>query len=184
MGTNERIFLMQFCAGGVCLARGNTDDLHAVAGAMRTWQSGSRLRELGRDWSFVTFSPLAEAHERGDAAEYTWRQYHKNARRAPQLLRLHSFITVAIREPRLRLLMPFFSHGALGFSRTAGFPYSGDCPWVEPLDGDRYRVAAADRRCEWGIADAARSVALVLAGLPDWTSTHRVSGRVQMCLRE
>ncbi|RKN41416.1 DUF6193 family natural product biosynthesis protein [Micromonospora endolithica] len=167
VGSRERVFLMQFWARGVCMARGNTDDLHAVAGAMRTWQSGARVRELGSEWPFVTFSPLAAAHERGEAAECTWRRYHENARRAPQLLRLHSFITVAIHEPRLRQLMPFTSHWNLGFSRTVGYPYSGDCPWVEPLDGDRYRVTAADRRRELGTADAARSVALVLAELPD-----------------
>ncbi|MCG5442703.1 DUF6193 family natural product biosynthesis protein [Micromonospora sp. NIE79] len=167
MGGGERVFLMQFWARGVCLARGDTDDLHAVAGAMRAWQSGSRLRELGHEWPFVAFSPLASAHERGEGAEYTWRQYHRNTWRASHLLRLHSFITVAIHEPRLRRLMPFTSHGTLGFSRTVGYPYSGDCPWVEPLDGDRYRVTAADRRHEWGTADAARCVALVLAGLTD-----------------
>jgi hypothetical protein len=77
------------------MARGNTDDLHAVAGAMRAWQSRARVRELGSEWPFVTFSPLAEAHERGEAAEYTWRRYHENARGAPQLLRLRSFITFA-----------------------------------------------------------------------------------------
>ncbi|MEV4719213.1 hypothetical protein AB0J94_18635 [Micromonospora noduli] len=80
MGGGERVFLMRFWARGVCLARGDTDDLHAVAGAMRAWQSGSRLRELGHEWPFVAFSPLAEAHERGEAAEYTWSQYHRNTR--------------------------------------------------------------------------------------------------------
>lgn len=63
--------------------------------------------------------------------------------------------------------MPFTSRWTLGFSRTVGYPCSGDCPWVEPLDGDRYLVTAADRRRELGTADAARSVALVLARLPD-----------------
>ncbi|MGC4748062.1 DUF6193 family natural product biosynthesis protein [Micromonospora sp. DT201] len=117
------------------MARGNTDDLHAVAGAMRTWQAGARVREFGSEWPFVTFSPLAEAHERGEAAEYTWRRYHENARRAPHLLRLHSFITVAIREPRLRQLMPFTSHWNLGFSRTVlnGLAASGAPPFRSTL---------------------------------------------------
>ncbi|MEU8421096.1 DUF6193 family natural product biosynthesis protein [Micromonospora sp. NPDC048835] len=167
MGSHERVFLVEFWAQGVCLARGETDDLPAVAAAIRTWQSGARVRALGSAWPFVTFGPLAEAHERGEAAEYTWRRYHENPQRAPHLRRLHSFIAVAVREPRLRRLMPFTSHGTLGFSRTVGHPYSGDCPWVEPLEDDRYLVKAPDRRRECGTGDAARSVALVLAGLPD-----------------
>ncbi|MGA4728287.1 DUF6193 family natural product biosynthesis protein [Micromonospora taraxaci] len=63
----------------------------------------------------------------------------------PQLLRLHSFISVAIREPRLRRLMPFTSHGVLGFSRIVGYPYSGDCPWVEPLGRCWLRCAGPGR---------------------------------------
>lgn len=86
------------------------------------------------------FSQLAEAHERGEAAEFTWQQYLNNPKNAPQLLRLNSFVATAIRKPRLRALFPFTSMDTLGFSRTPGYPHSGGCPWVTPLDDGRYLI--------------------------------------------
>jgi hypothetical protein len=168
MGIQERVFVMQFWAEGVCMADGSTDTVAAVAGAVRTWQSGALVRQLNAAWPFVSFGGLAEAHERGEAAEYKWQQYYEDSRQAPQLAGLHSFIAVAIHEPRLRSLLPFTSHGVLGFSRTVGYPFSGDCPWVVPLDDDRYLVKASDGR-ELGVADPAGSVALVLAALDEAT---------------
>jgi hypothetical protein len=166
MGKLERVFVLEFWSRRVCMAHGRTDDLRAVAGAMNTWQSGARVRDLSSAWPFVRFSALAEAHERGEAAEYTWRQYRENPQQAPGLTHLHAFIAEAVQEPRLRALLPFTSHGTLGFSRTIGHPHSGDCPWVEPLDEDRYLVRAADGR-ELGTAGPAGSVALVVAALND-----------------
>lgn len=162
MGIDERVFIMEFWTTGVCMARGSTADLPAVAGAAHTWQSGSAVRELSAAWPFVSFSPLAEAHERGEAAEYTWRRHHDDPQQAPHL---HSFIAMAIHEPRLRALFPFTSMGTLGFSRTAGYPHSDDCPWIRPLGDDRYLVTGPDGRV-LGTADAAGSVALALSALP------------------
>lgn len=166
MGIQERVFLMQFWDRGVCMARGSTDDLRAVAGAARTWQAGVRVRELGSAWPFVSFGGFAEAVERGEANEYKWQRYYENPRRAPQLIPLQPFIAIAIGEPRLRALLPFTSHQTLGFSRTVGYPYNGDCPWVTPVDGERFVVKSADGRV-LGTADAVGSVALVLAALDE-----------------
>ncbi|MEO3746302.1 DUF6193 family natural product biosynthesis protein [Plantactinospora sp. B5E13] len=168
MARLERSFSVNFWARGVLMARGSTGDLSEVAGAAATWRSGVRVRDLGAAWAYVRFGPLAEAHERGEAAEFTWRRYAENAHQAPQLTRLASFVNLAIQEPRMRALMPFTSHWRLGFSRTVGYPYSGDCPWVIPLDDGRYQVRAADGR-EWGIGDATASLNLVLAALDDPT---------------
>ena len=165
MGALERVFTMEFWAGGVCMARGNTPDLPAVAGATYVWHSGARVRELNTVWPFVRFHALAEAHERGEAAEYTWQHYYHNPRQAPHLTRLHTFIALAIHEPQLRALLPFTSMGTLGFSRTPGYTRGNDYPRVHPVGEDAYRVKGPDGR-ELGTTDAAGSLALVLAALP------------------
>jgi hypothetical protein len=107
MGTQERAFVMEFWYVGVCMAHGTTEDVSGVAGATHVWQSGARVRELNEAWPFVRFDALAEAHERGEAAGYTWRRYLENSHQAPQLSRLHSFIALAIEDPRLRALLPY-----------------------------------------------------------------------------
>ena len=165
MGAQERAFIMEFWSSGVCMARGHTADLPAVADATHLWQTGSRVREMNAACPFVRFSGLAEAHERGEAAEYTWRSYHENPRQAPQLTRLHTFIALAIDEPQLCALLPFTSMGTLGFSKTASYPHSGGYPWVKPVGQDRYLVKGPDGH-ELGTADAIGSLALVLAALP------------------
>jgi hypothetical protein len=166
LGIRERVFTMEFWSAGVCMARGNTEDLGAVAGAMQLWQSGARVRELSTACPFVRFDGLGEAYERSEAAEYTWRRYHENPRHAPHLARLHAFIAEAIREPRLTALLPFTSIGTLGFADLPRRP--SNCrryPSVTPVGGDRYQVRAADGR-DLGTADALGSLALVLAVMP------------------
>jgi hypothetical protein len=172
MGIQERAFIMEFWSAGVCMARGTTQDLPAAAGATHLWQSGARVRELNVAWPFVRFGGLAEAHERGEAAEYTWQHYHQNPRQAPHMVRLHAFIALAIHEPRLRELLPFTSRGTLGFSKTPGYPYSGGYPWVTPVGVDRYLVTGPDGG-ELGTADAAGGLALVLAALPSTETAGR-----------
>jgi len=166
MGTRERAFGLQFWQRDVLMAHGNTDELPAAAGAMHAWKSGIPVRHLISAWPFLSSNGFAEAYERSDAeaVDYKWRQYHANNPEAPQLTRLHPFITQAFREPRLRALLPYTSHQTLHFSRTVGYPYSNDCPLVVPLDDGRYLVKSADGR-DLGTADAVGSVALVLTAL-------------------
>jgi hypothetical protein len=164
MGTLERVFTMEFWASRVCMARGNTPDLPAAAAATYVWQSGAKVRELNTIWTFVRFHALAGAHERGDAAEYTWQHYYQNPRQAPHLTRLHTFVALAIHEPQLRKLLPYTSMGTLGFSKTPGYTRSNGYPRVHPVGEDAYRVTGPDGR-ELGTTNAARSLALVLAAL-------------------
>ena len=65
------------------MASGHIADMPAVAGATHVWQSGSRVRELNAAWPFVRYTALAEAHERGEAVEFTWQRFHENPRQAP-----------------------------------------------------------------------------------------------------
>ena len=168
MGIRERVFCLQFWARGVYMASGTTDDLPAVAAVMHAWQSGTRVRQLVSTWPFLDTDGFAEAYERSDAdaIDYRWRQYLDNPHREPHLTQLHPFLALAFRESRLRVLLPLTSHEVLGFSRTVGYPHSGDCPWVAALNDGRYQVTTVQGR-ELGTADAAGSVALALAALAE-----------------
>ncbi len=172
MGIRERAFTMDFwLSSGVRMAHGNTPALPMVAAATQAWQSGVPVRDLNAAWPFVRFSELAEAHERGEAVEYTWQRHHDNPQQAPHLARLHTFIALAIQEPRLRALLPFTSMGTLSFSNTPGYPHTGDNPRVTPIGEDRYRITRPDGQ-DLGTADATGSLALVLADLPHTPPTR------------
>lgn len=163
MGSQKRVFIMQFWAQGLQLASGKTSELAAVAEPIHIWLSGARVRDLNAACPFVNFSPWSEACERGEGIEYTWQQYLANEGQAPQLTALHSFLAAAMSQPRLRALCPFTSMGTLGFRPTVHYTHSVG-PWVRPLGDDRYLVRGPGRH-EVGVGDAAHSVELALTVL-------------------
>jgi len=71
-------------------------------------------------------------HDRGMTEEMvvekTWRpmlEGHPTARRGDLVV-----VEAAYAEPRLRVLFPFPSHGALHFHRNTQFPWSNDLPFI------------------------------------------------------
>jgi hypothetical protein len=165
MSKDEPVFYLQFLMRGVAMAGGRTDALPAASRAMHAWHSGMPVGPLMTMFPFLGTNEFALAFERSeaDAIENRWRQFH-----TPPVfpVRLRPVIALAFTEPRLRALLPYLSGDALRFSRTAGYPFTKDCPMIEPLGEGRYLVRAADGR-EIGTADAAGSVALVLASLDE-----------------
>jgi Family of unknown function (DUF6193) len=164
--SQERWFQMEFWDRGVMMASGKTADLPAVADAIGLWQAGSGLRELHSACPFVRYSPLAEAHERGDAVHVQWMLY----RRSPASHVEHDLIEAAYAQPPLRALFPFHSHRTLHFSRCTGFPYTRDAPAITPQPDGKYLVTwwrPPHGTAILGEADnPSDAVALVLAGLP------------------
>lgn len=94
---------------------------------------GARLRHLGAAWPFVSFSPFAEAFERGEAEAITmrWQQLlDPPPVRARHLHNLHPFLVAVSGEPRLRALCPFTSHTDLGFRQSVPDMQSRALAWV------------------------------------------------------
>ncbi|WP_406481255.1 DUF6193 family natural product biosynthesis protein [Streptomyces platensis] len=167
LGIAERAFIVNFWERGVMMAKGTTTSLDAVVSAIGAWQSGATLARLRSACPFVDYSPLAEAHERGDAVEAQWTSYrHTTARHID-----HELIEAAYAQPQLRALFPFHSHRTLNFSRCTGFPYTHDIPVITPANGS-YRVTWWHTRSPHGPADIGEAdipddaVALVIALLP------------------
>ncbi|MFE3099225.1 DUF6193 family natural product biosynthesis protein [Nocardia tengchongensis] len=163
MGSQERVFTVQFWAHEVYVAHGGTSQLAAVAESIRLWLSGTQLERLNAACPFVEFDPWSEAYERGEGIEFRWQDYLTNPHQERQLTALHSFIAAAIHQPRLRALYPFTSMGTLGFRPTVHYTYS-EGPRVRPIGDDRYLVLGPEQQ-EVGIADAAGSVELALTVL-------------------
>ncbi|WP_107440576.1 DUF6193 family natural product biosynthesis protein [Streptomyces sp. SAT1] len=167
LGIAERAFIVNFWERGVMMAKGTTTSLDAVVSAIGAWQSGATLARLKPACPFVDYSPLAEAHERGDAVEAQWASYrHTTARHVD-----HELIEAAYTQPQLRALFPFHSHRTLNFSRCTGFPHTHDIPVITPANGS-YRVTWWHTRSPHGPADIGEAdtpddaVALVVAHLP------------------
>ncbi|WP_127502797.1 DUF6193 family natural product biosynthesis protein [Actinoplanes solisilvae] len=167
--SGDRAFGLDFWTPGFQMARGLTADLHEAAAAISVFLKGARLRQLQEAWPFVSFSPYAEAFERGEAEAiaFQWVRLLDPPPRARHLHGLRDFLIAASTEPRLRELYVFTSHYDLGFRRSVPFGQSPVLAWVRPVGEGRYRIAGADRRHleTAGPAPAQESVALVLAAM-------------------
>ena len=58
--------------------------------------------------------------------------------------------------------------GTLGFSRCTEYPFTDDCPTIQPLGDGRYRVTLADKSVHQ-INGATRAAEFVAGNLPDGT---------------
>jgi hypothetical protein len=160
----ERKFWVSVQARQRMLAQGFAPDLAVVADTAARWQGGADAAEVAAVWQYLGSVQLAGARERGDAVEAAWLSLYENHTGNAVHARLHAFVALAFYELRLRRLRPYTSHWMLVFSRSPTFPWSRDCPSVDPLEPGSYRVRTADGR-ELGVADATGSLALVLAAL-------------------
>lgn len=187
MTSGDRAFGLDFWTPGFQMARSRTADLRDAAAAISMFLDGARLRRLGAAWPFVTFGPLAEAFERGEAEAIAFRWQRLLEPPPPRARHLHGlrdFLVAASGEPRLRALDVFTSHWDLGFRQSVRDGQSRALAWVRPFGEGRYLIAGADRRqlytagpmrrTVWGTdpvpgalgpAPARESVALVLTAM-------------------
>jgi hypothetical protein len=166
LSVRERRFYLALRGGRTTLLQGYAGDLPMTAGAAWRWLSGEPAGRVAAAWPFLGSVALAEARERGDRREASWLWLYENHCGDAVAARLASFLALAFREPRLRALRPYTSHWALSFSRTPQWPFSRDCPVVEPaVTSGRYVVHARDGRI-FDETDAAGALRIVLAELP------------------
>jgi hypothetical protein len=168
LSSARRQIVMRLLANGSSMASALIPNLPAVVAITHLWQSGALLRNVATAWPYFGSVELAEARERGDVAEHRWRMLYENPFPVYDLGALRAFIDVAFRTPRLRALIPLPSglFTVIKFASTTGEPYGADGPSVRSLSKDLYLVRGSDGR-ERGVADAAGSVALVLANLDE-----------------
>jgi hypothetical protein len=168
-----RRFYLAFRTGRRTLLQGFAADLATSAEAAWLWLSGARPGQVAAAWPFLGSVALAEARERGDHRESSWLRLNENHCADPVATRLKAFVALAFHEPRLRALRPYTSHWTLRFSTTPEWPFRGTHPTVTPAQSPyRYLVHAGDGR-RHGETDAANSLGLVLAELPDSSTGRR-----------
>lgn len=69
---NSGSYRMSYFWKGHQQAQGWTDDVSSAAGSARRWVGGSDLESLSAAHSFVEFSGLQRARERGNAVAFQW----------------------------------------------------------------------------------------------------------------
>ncbi len=148
IGAHERIFLGDFWSEGVLHGNAATDHLVDTARAIHCWiETRYDLAQMEYEFGFFHSTENGKAYEAGSYVEFQWNTLLKNwseseSRMANRLLSPKPLIEAAMRRPILRQLFPFTSHYALCFSRTAGYPFTEDCPHAEPVGDGRFRAYA------------------------------------------
>jgi hypothetical protein len=162
IAVEERLFLFDFWARGVMLARGQTPDLEEAARAIDRWATSNCLSaELAAAYKFVTVENGAQVYERGEEVEQRWQTHLKSI----NFSELVPLVQAAARRPPLRQLFPYTSLNMFCFSRTTGYPFTRDTPHVRPLTDGRYEVVSATGTA-LGSGDAEQAADLVVSHLP------------------
>jgi hypothetical protein len=168
----EHAFCVDFWQQGVIYGNGSVDNLAEVGrGIVSFHNDHSSVQELGRRFPWFGTDARALAHEKGASyfVDDAWQRLesHLTAEGAgPSTLRLFSLVREAKRRPELRQLLPFRSLYRLCFSRTTGYPYTSDCPSVHSIEGERYRVVAADKSRILGEGPLPQAIEILVANLP------------------
>ena len=144
----QRLFLFDFWAEGVVFGNASCADISDVARSIHAWIADKLpIEKMSAFFTFFSPSESGKAHEAGVYVEHKWQSLLEGWRiqeksfgapdRTPTRL-----IEAAMKRPELRQLFPFTSLISLCFSRTTGYPFTKDCPRIEPQGNDVYLVYA------------------------------------------
>jgi len=162
VAAEERLFIFDFWARGVCLAQGQTPRLDETVRAIDKWVASScSTADLATAFRFVEVAPKAAAYERGAEVEYRWRSYISGI----DFTELAPFVEAASQRPQLRRLFPYTSLNRFCFSRCTGYPFTLDTPFAQPLEEGGYEVISPSG-VVLGRGDAEAAAELVVANLP------------------
>lgn len=123
------------------------------------------MAQLRDTFAFVFPEPIAEPFESGREVEWQWGKLEETARTQQHMSDLLPLVVEAKKRVELRNLFPFTSHVSLCFSRCAGYPYSGDCPYAVPMKSGSYSVFDSTGKLI-GRGDTEVAVQLLITHLP------------------
>ena len=139
IAAKERLFLFDFWSKGVLMANGQSSNIRDVAKAIHYWIfSKPNVADLKRQFDFISINESAEDFEKGLGADIAWKNYMNYI--GDQFPELIEFVKIAFNTNELRQLFPFTSLNRFCFSRCTGYPYTDDCPYVQPVKNGMYIV--------------------------------------------
>jgi hypothetical protein len=164
IAAKERLFLFDFWSKGILMANGQSSNINDVAEAIHYWIfSKPNIIDLKREFNYISIDKSAEDFEKGLGVEVAWKNHMNYI--GDQFPELVEFVKIAFNTPELRQLFPFTSLNRFCFSRCTGFPYTDDCPYVQPIDNGMYIV----RGLKEGYSEplnAQMAVKLIIDNLP------------------
>lgn len=114
-------------------------------------------------WPNAQIRPDAELYETGAIIDDNWNAILNLDGGTDEL-----FLREAAEIPILRGLYPTSSMGTLSFSRCTEYPFTDDCPSIQPFGGGKYRITLIDETTH-EISGASAAARFVAENLPDGT---------------
>lgn len=150
---------------GMELIGGNTDDLTQIVRAAQAWHEGVAPAEVRHAAPFVHLTGRFDVPDNDPAqlAESEWQYLRTRAAEADRP-EFQALVEAAYREPALRALYPFASHGTLQFSTNTRPALTELGLYLIPHCGGRYTLSdnlfESDNLGEAGSAEELASVAV------------------------
>jgi len=152
LAAHERKFSVDFWCQGCKYGHGWSDALADVARSIILFhERAGTIENLEAKFPWFDVSEDGKAHQEGPEAYLLciWQLLEEwlveDEPDGSLMKALVPLIRLARADPELEELLPFTSEHRLCFSRTTGYPFTDDCPMVEPNDdGQSYRVIGRD----------------------------------------
>ena len=163
----ERSFHSEFWDRGVLYGSQAAESLdEIISGWCLFVEDACTVEELERRLPGFVANPNGRAHQAGRLVLYRWEVLLFEPTQNFIHAQMRPLIEAASRAPALRRLLPYLSHWTLHFSRVTGYPYSLDCPGIEPADQGLYRVTGPLVTDPVFVGTAVEAVAATIARLP------------------
>lgn len=165
IAAKERLFLFDFWSKGVLMANGQSSNIRDVAKTLHYWIfSKPNVADLKRKFDFISIRESAKGFEKGVGAEIAWKNYMDYI--GDQFPELIEFVKIAFNTPELRQLFPFTSLNRFCFSRCTGYPYTDDCPYVQPV-GNGMHIVRGLKEDDSEPLSAQEAVKIIINNLPE-----------------
>jgi len=131
---------------------------------VESWKSREnpfKIRSHKQLFRFL-FSLTLQQKARHLSGYFEYRRLGKNNKKYSPI----PLIKAAMKKPELRQLFPYTSLTRLCFSRTTGYPFTHDCPIIEPQGDGRYSVYMPKSQEIIGEGTADEAVEIAVKNLP------------------
>jgi len=173
IAAGQRLFLFDFWCEGIMFGNASCESILEVARSIHAWLVDKLpLEKMSSMFAFFSPSEKGKAYEAGILVEYQWQALLENWRVMEKSFSTLEYtptriIEAAMKRVELRQLFPYTSLTRLCFSRTTGFPFTKDCPFIEPQANGKYTVYVRNTQEAIDECTAEEAIEMVIKHLPE-----------------
>lgn len=163
IGSDERVFILEFHEGAFTWASGGTSDLGAVISVLAAWLNGISAKGLASAFHFMSPGLLADARDDAEIVSRMWRSLLTDE----VFIEERPLVEAVFANERFRNFFPGLSHGTLRLSMDLGRRGGREVHLV-PMRAGGYRIEDTHRNVSMTEPSLEGAIHVMAAFLDSW----------------